>query len=212
MDLFGYQDSDTTRNLLARDGCVNYYGPLAALTNPHLQTVLEHEIHWQPDQVNMFGKTIVTKRLYAWYGDRPYSYTYSGNKRIARPMTETLQSIKQLVEKHSGHTFNACLLNLYHSGDEGMGWHADDEPELVKSAPIASVSLGAERRFDFKHRITGDKLSINLEHGSLLLMDALSQRHWLHQLPKSKKVTDLRINLTFRELNDWTISSEDPQG
>ncbi|MEL0068191.1 MAG: alpha-ketoglutarate-dependent dioxygenase AlkB, partial [Gammaproteobacteria bacterium] len=72
--------------------------------------------------------------------------------------------------------------------------------------------LGAERRFDFKHPVTGDKLSINLEHGSLLLMDALSQRHWLHQLPKSKKVTDLRINLTFRELNDWTISSEDPQG
>ena len=211
MDLFGYQDSDISRNLLTRDGRVNYLGPISELSLPTLCESLQREIDWQPDKVTMFGKTIITKRLYAWHGVAPYCYNYSGNKRIAEPMTETIDLIKIIVEKHCNAHFNACLLNLYHNGDEGMAWHADDEPELERDSPIASVSLGAERRFDFKHRETDERVSVMLEHGSLLLMDAISQMHWLHQLPKTKKVNDLRINLTFRTLNEWTISSRDRQ-
>lgn len=211
MDLFGYQDSDISRNLLTRDGRVNYLGPISELHSPTLCESLQREINWQPDRVTMFGKTIITKRLYAWHGDAAYCYNYSGNKRIAEPMTDTISFIKTIVEKCTNASFNACLLNLYHDGDEGMGWHADDEPELEQNSPIASVSLGAERRFDFKHKETDERVSVMLEHGSLLVMNALSQKHWLHQLPKTKKVNDSRINLTFRTLNDWTINSRDPQ-
>jgi alkylated DNA repair dioxygenase AlkB len=153
----------------------------------------------------MYGKHIQMQRKYAWYGDRPFSYAYSGLARVAQTWTRELITIKKLVEQHSQEQFNSCLLNLYHTGDEGMGWHSDNEKELVKGAAIASVSLGAERRFDFKHRTLGTKVSISLAHGSLLLMDAESQQHWLHQLPKTKKVTDPRINLTFRSMQGWTV-------
>ena len=139
MDLFGYQNSDLTRNLLSRDGLVNYLGPSNELQNNHFLDSLKHEIDWQPDKVTMFGKTIITKRLYAWHGDAPYCYNYSGNQRIAKAMTNTLRQIKTIVESSTMASFNACLLNLYHDGNEGMGWHADDEAELEPNSPIASV-------------------------------------------------------------------------
>jgi alkylated DNA repair dioxygenase AlkB len=108
--------------------------------------------------------------------------------------------MKAQVEKVCGIKFNACLLNLYHHGEEGMGWHSDDEPELGKMPEIASVSLGAERRFDFKHKSRDLKVSVMLENGSLLWMRGLSQAHWKHALPKTKKVKSRRINMTFRRI------------
>ena len=108
--------------------------------------------------------------------------------------------MKHQLERRTGHAYNSCLLNLYHSGDEGMGWHSDDEKELDSTAPIASVSLGARRKFAFRHKQDKTTVSVFLEHGSLLVMYPPIQEHWHHSLLKTKTVTDPRINLTFRKI------------
>ncbi|MFM7218111.1 MAG: alpha-ketoglutarate-dependent dioxygenase AlkB family protein [Bacteroidota bacterium] len=161
---------------------------------------LLQETPWQQDIIRIFGKTHVTARKFAFYGDRPFGYNYSGHVRTALTWSPVLDEIRKQVESNTRQTFNACLLNLYHNGEEGMGWHSDDEPELDPEAPIASVSLGAERKFSFRNRSDKSTRSILLEHGSLLVMDALCQRHWLHALPKSKRVSAPRINMTFRRM------------
>ncbi len=148
----------------------------------------------------MFGKRLVTKRKVAWYGDSPFSYTYSNIAKEALPWTPALLRLKQVAQHTTGESFNSCLLNLYHNGEEGMSWHSDDEPMMKKHAPIASISLGAARKFSFKHKATKETVSIWLEHGSLLLMKEEVQSHWLHSLPKTKKVMQPRINLTFRTI------------
>ncbi len=155
---------------------------------------------WQNDIVNMFGKKIFLSRKVAWYADEGITYTYSGETKRGIPFNKTLLELKKNVEEFCREKFNSCLLNLYHNGAEGMGWHSDNEPELEKNGTIASLSLGAERNFHFKHKKTGQKVSILLENGSLLLMQGEIQQHWLHALPKSKKVKDARINLTFRNI------------
>ena len=149
----------------------------------------------------MFGKLIVTKRKMAWYGDPGAKYRYAGIDRKPLSWTPVLNALKEITEVRSGEKFNSCLLNLYHHGSESMGWHSDNEPELKRHGTIASVSLGANRKFSFKHRKSGEKISLMLEHGSVLLMQGATQDHWLHQLPPMKKVTDPRINLTFRQIN-----------
>jgi alkylated DNA repair dioxygenase AlkB len=157
-------------------------------------------ILWKNDEVVIFGKHIVTKRKAAWYGDSDYLYTYSNTTKQALAWTKELYELKQIVEELAGTTFNSCLLNLYHNGDEGMGWHSDDEESLGKNNTIASLSLGAERRFLFKHKQTKHTVSLVLEHGSLLIMKDATQRNWLHSLPKSKTISQPRINLTFRTI------------
>lgn len=158
------------------------------------------DIAWQHDEAIIFGKKIITKRKVAWYGDEQYSYTYSKVTKTALPWTTELLELKALAEKESGESYNSCLLNLYHDGDEGMAWHSDGEKDLQKNGAIASISLGAERKFAFKHKETGEKVEIQLEHGSLLVMKDQTQQHWLHRLPPSKKIKSLRINLTFRTI------------
>lgn len=159
---------------------------------------LQTTIDWKSDEVIVFNKRIVTRRKYAWYGDKPYSYTYSGIERTALPWTDELIYLKTEIEKLSGNSFNSCLLNFYHDGQDGMGWHSDDEPELVPLATIASLSLGESRRFLFKHKRSGEKREVVLPPGSLLLMKGEVQQHWLHSLPKTMKSRHPRINLTFR--------------
>ena len=105
-----------------------------------------------------------------------------------------------MVEKETGETFNSCLLNLYHSGDEGMAWHSDGEKDLKKNGAIGSLSFGAERKFSFKHKETKETVSIQLEHGSLLVMKGATQTNWLHRLPPTKRINQPRINLTFRTI------------
>ncbi len=146
----------------------------------------------------MFGKEIITKRKVAWYADQPFQYAYSGSTKIALSWTDELQQLKRLVEDITSEAYNSALLNLYHSGEEGMGWHSDNEPELEATASIASLSLGATRKFSFKHQSTKNTVSLFLEQGSLLLMQPPTQRYWMHCLPKSKKVNEVRINITFR--------------
>jgi alkylated DNA repair dioxygenase AlkB len=136
----------------------------------------------------------------AWYGDDFMKYTYSGFTKTAILWTPELLQLKQLVEDHCKMSFNSCLLNYYHNGQEGMAWHSDDEKELEKNGTIASISFGAGRRFVFKHKQLSSKVELVLENGSLLIMKGETQQFWLHSLPVSKKVVAPRINLTFRKI------------
>ncbi|MEM9674704.1 MAG: alpha-ketoglutarate-dependent dioxygenase AlkB [Cyclobacteriaceae bacterium] len=200
MNLFD-NDIDEIANLLPYDGTVHYYGKLLSNTeaNRYLKRLLE-TIAWKHDEAVMFGKHIVTKRKVAWYGDEAYSYTYSKKTKQALPWTDELKTLKGLVEQKTETKFNSCLLNLYHNGDEGMSWHSDDEKDLEANSAIASLSLGAERKFSFRHKLSKETVALMLEHGSLLVMKDTTQTHWHHQLPKTKKVTKPRINLTFRKM------------
>lgn len=188
-------------NILPFDGTVIYYGKLwtEQEANHYFNKLLE-TIEWRNDELMMFGKRIITKRKVGWYGEKPFNYTYSKTTKQALPWTEELLKLKARIEKESGETFNSCLLNLYHSGDEGMGWHTDAEPELKKNGAIASVSFGAQRKFVFKHKERKNKVELFLEHGSLLIMKDATQAFWQHTLPKTKKVTTPRVNLTFRTI------------
>ena len=188
-------------NVLHKDGTVNYYpNGLTHDDATRYFDLLLQKIVWENDEVIIFGKHIVTKRKVAWYGDSNYLYTYSNTTKQALSWTKELLELKQIVEKLTETKFNSCLLNLYHSGNEGMGWHSDDEESIQPNSIIASLSLGAERKFSFKHKQTKQTISSVLEHGSLLIMKDATQAYWLHSLPKSKTISGPRINLTFRTM------------
>lgn len=198
MDLF----SNPSTNLLPSDGEVYYYGNVFnSQESDDLYQKLMTEIEWQNDVAIMFGKRIVTKRKVAWYGDIPFDYTYSKVTRKALPWTKELLKLRNKCSEVTGSEYNSCLLNLYHSGDEGMAWHSDDEKELAHHASIASLSFGATRRFGFKHKKEGMTVYVTLEPGSLLEMTGSTQENWLHRLPPTKKVKTPRVNLTFRKMN-----------
>ncbi|MCZ4221895.1 alpha-ketoglutarate-dependent dioxygenase AlkB family protein [Pedobacter rhodius] len=200
MDLFS-TTIDINKNLLPYGGTVNYYGKLFSQSEAnHYFDKLLSSIEWKNDEAFIMGKHIITKRKVAWYGDENYAYKYSGASKTALPWTAELLELKKTVEEKTGTTFNSCLLNLYHSGDEGMAYHSDDEKALAKDSAIASMSFGAERKFLFRHKQTKETVSTFLEHGSLLLMADKTQTNWLHRLPPTKKVSRPRINLTFRTM------------
>lgn len=200
MDLFN-QTIDRHTNRLPYEGTVNYYGKLMPQdqANDYLQRLLD-TIEWKNDEAVIFGKKIITKRKVAWYGDRKFEYTYSNTTKHALPWTQELLELKSLIEKESGETYNSCLLNLYHSGEEGMAWHSDGETDLKKEGAIGSLSFGAERKFAFKHKQRGEKIDLFLEHGSLMVMKGTTQTHWLHRLPPTKLIHKPRVNLTFRTI------------
>ena len=198
MDLF---NQHIVQNILPYDGTSNYHGKI--LTEKQCADyykALLNTIEWRNDEAIIFGKLIKTKRKVAWYGDQIYNYSYSNVTKQALVWSEDLLSLKEIVEKESNTTFNSCLLNLYHTGEEGMAWHSDGEKMLKKNGEIASLTLGAERKFSFKHKTTKQKVDILLERGSLLVMKDTTQTNWLHRLPPTKKVQTPRINLTFRTI------------
>jgi alkylated DNA repair dioxygenase AlkB len=198
MDLFS---SDAILNILPFDGVTNYHGViLDAIQCDFYYQQLFTTINWKNDEAIMFGKKIITKRKVAWYGDSEYSYTYSKVTKMANIWTQELLQLKEIIEKESNETYNSCLLNLYHSGDEGMGYHSDGEKMLKKNGAIASLSLGAERKFSLKHKESKQRIDVVLERGSLLVMKENTQTNWLHRLPPTKKVNSPRINLTFRTI------------
>ena len=192
---------DKTKNWLPQDGTVNYYGKLLDQRKAdfYLKNLLEN-IEWRNDEAIIFGKKIITKRKVAWYGEKPFEYTYSNTTKHALPWTKELLELKELIEKETGETFNSCLLNLYHNGKEGMAWHSDGETDLKKDGAIGSLSFGAERKFVLKHKQSKEKVELLLEHGSLLVMKDTTQTFWLHRLPTTKLITTPRINLTFRTI------------
>jgi alkylated DNA repair dioxygenase AlkB len=178
LDLFNLL-LDPPISILPKDGSAHYHGVVFS------EEETEHYLQ------NLLAEV-------AWYADQPFDYTYSKVTRTALPWTSNLLDLKNKVEEVSGETFNSCLLNLYHSGEEGMSWHSDSEKQLKRNGAIASISLGAERKFCFKHKQTKETHCSVLQHGSLLVMKGVTQTHWLHRLPPTKKVKQIRVNLTFR--------------
>ena len=195
---------DSTKNLLPCDGEVYYYG--SVLTHQQADAYFNeffNNIEWRHDEATYFGKHYVTKRKVAWYGEKDFEYTYSNNTKRALPWTPKLLGLKQKVEEITQETYNSCLLNLYHSGEEGMAWHSDGESDLKKHGAIASVSLGAERKFGFKHKNSKETIWLPLAHGSLLVMKGTTQDYWMHRLPTTKKINTARVNLTFRTIVNY---------
>jgi len=200
MELFEYP-IDSTKNWLPKDGTVHYYGKVVGQERAdYFYEKLLTAIEWRNDEAVIFGKHILTKRKVAWYGEKPFEYTYSNTTKHALPWSIELLELKEIVERTAGETFNSCLLNLYHNGDEGMAWHSDGEKDLKKNGAIGSLSFGAVRKFAFKHKQTKENVGLILEHGSLLVMKDETQSHWLHRLPPTKKIHSPRINLTFRTI------------
>lgn len=192
---------DHRKNLLPHDGTVNYYGKV--FTPEEANFYFDHllkNIEWQNDQALIFGKLLTTKRKVAWYGEQAFEYTYSNVTKKALVFTPELKKLKKIIELQTGETYNSCLLNLYHNGNEGMAWHSDEEIDLKKHGAIASVSFGAERKFAFKHKGSKETVALNLAHGSILVMKGLTQDHWQHRLPLTTKVSTPRVNLTFRTI------------
>ena len=195
--------SDYHLNILPNDGIVHYYGKVfSAEKSDFYFDYLLNQIPWENDEAVIFGKLILTKRKVAWFGEKPFEYTYSKRTKYAKPWTPELLELKQKCEEVTGETYNSCLLNLYHNGSEGMAYHSDAEKDLKKHGAIASLTFGAERKFLFKHKTTKEKVEIFLENGSLLVMKGTTQDHWMHRLPPTTKVKTPRVNLTFRTIEE----------
>ena len=163
---------------------------------------LRRDVSWKQEKIKLYGKENDLPRLTAWYGEPNKTYSYSGITVESCAWTPTLRKIKKRIERVSNVTFNSVLLNRYRNGSDGLSWHADDEPELGNHPVIGSVSLGEARPFQMKHKTDKkQKQKILLASGSYLLMKGPTQHHWLHQIPKSKRPMNERINLTFRNVN-----------
>jgi alkylated DNA repair dioxygenase AlkB len=203
MDAIPSEAAGAARELIIADGQLCYWAcAFDQQESDRLLLELRQRIEWQQEEILIFGRRTLVPRLVAWYGDPVASYTYSGTRHEPRPWTITLLGIRARVEALTGETFNSVLLNLYRDGSDGMGWHSDDEPELGHDPRIASVSLGATRRFRMQHRRRkSEVLSVDLGHGSLLLMAGETQHHWRHCVPKTAARVGERINLTFRRIS-----------
>lgn len=189
-------------NLLHYDGEVQDYGLIlsASDSDKYLRYFLQH-LAWQRDEAIFQGQHYQMERKVVWYGDEHYQYHYSGMHRQAQMWNPALFRLKQHIEQLVDHPFNSCLANLYENGTQAVGWHSDDEPALVapnQQVVIASLSFGASRKFCFKHKTTQDKVQMLLQSGQLIVMRGQTQRYWKHALMKSVKITEPRINLTFR--------------
>jgi alkylated DNA repair dioxygenase AlkB len=193
--------TDCNLNLLPKDGRIYYQpGVFDETQCNHFLTALQDSLVWEQDRLLMFGRIVITRRKVAWVGDPKCTYTYSGTQKNPQAWTPELLLIKSKMEAIAQSEFNSCLLNLYYDGSDGMGWHSDNEKELDAKAPIASLSIGARRKFAFRNKKDKETLSLFLENGSVLTMHTPTQKYWQHSLLKTKTVTAPRINLTFRKI------------
>lgn len=162
---------------------------------------LYDNINWKIEYYRMFGKILPSPRMMAWYGNQGLNYRYSGIDHLTIPWNDELITLKNFIEDKLNHRFNSVLANLYRDGQDSMGWHADNEPELGQKPVIASLSLGENRRFVCRKRQDNrQSFSLKLEHGSLLVMSGQTQHHWQHAIPKTKTNCLPRVNLTFRQI------------
>ena len=181
------------------DAEIEYYPDFFSLAKANqLFLKLQNEIPWQQDNITVYGKTYLQPRLTALFGDQGKPYKYSNIVMEPHHWSPLILIIKEEIEKICNENFTSVLLNFYRNGQDSNGWHADNENELGENPIIASVSLGAERVFQLKHNKLELKQNIVLHHGSLLIMKGTTQHFWKHQIPKTKKEIDSRINLTFR--------------
>ena len=199
MSLF---DSSEIIKLPLQDAEIEYHPQFFGLEEANaLFDALYQHTPWIEEDIRVYGKIYKQPRLTAFFANNQKTYGYSNISMTPQPFTPLLNAIKTKVEAATQTEFSSCLLNLYRDGQDSNGWHADDEKELGINPVIASVSLGAERAFHLKHKkIKILKHKLKLQNGSLLLMKNETQHHWLHQIPKTKKPLDKRINLTFRLL------------
>lgn len=166
-----------------------------------LFAALRADVSWRQDFITIYGKEHLVPRLQQWYGNPGIFYTWSGIRLRPEPWTEQLLDIRGWVERASDASFNTVLLNLYRNGSDTVSWHSDDEPELGRDPIIASISLGVERDFKLRHRRKEHPdVNLPLGHGSLLVMSGKTQENWLHSIPRRKRVSAERINLTFRTI------------
>ena len=177
-----------------------YRGVFRGADHDRLFAALRDSIAWEQHKIRVYGRTLAAPRLSAWYGDAGAVYSYSGLRLEPRAWTAPLLEIKARVEALAESAFNSVLLNLYRDGQDSVGWHSDAEPELGRNPLVASVSLGAERRFVFQHKKKRHYLALDLEPGSVLIMGGSTQHYWRHQLPKTGRPVGARINLTFRTI------------
>lgn len=165
----------------------------------HYFNILRSQTKWKQDDITIFGKTHNQPRLTALYGNNKKTYSYSNITMYPQEFNRELLKIKSKIETIINENFTTCLLNLYRNGQDSNGWHSDNEKELGENPVIASVSFGAQRMFHLKHRYLPElKQKLILDSGSLLIMKGATQHNWLHQIPKTKKKVEARINLTFR--------------
>jgi alkylated DNA repair dioxygenase AlkB len=204
MDLFSQEGLDKKFEVLSLDdGEILFMKNFFDLSEAqNLFEILQKTINWRQEHIKMYGKTHLVPRKTAWYGKEGLNYSYSRIICYPEKWTDELNFIKSEIEKLiPSEKFTSVLLNLYNDGNDKMGWHADDEKELGINPTIASVSFGATRRFDIKHKeIPGMQYQFELTSGSLLIMRGALQHHWIHQIPTQRKVTKPRINLTFRTI------------
>ncbi|AOX62860.1 MULTISPECIES: alpha-ketoglutarate-dependent dioxygenase AlkB [unclassified Stenotrophomonas] len=167
-----------------------------------LQRTLREDVPWEVHRIRMFGRQVDSPRLSCWMGDPAARYRYSGTEFVPQPWHPALLPLRDQLAAFCGHAFNSVLLNRYRDGDDGMGWHSDNEPELGPAPVIASLSLGAGRRFLLRRRDDhAKKAEVLLDHGDLLVMGGQTQRLYQHSLPKSARPLAERLNLTFRWIN-----------
>ena len=190
----------TLPNLLPYDGTAVLH-PGAIPDADALYQRLERDIPWREHRVFVFGRWVNQPRLTAWFGDPHHPYRYSGSSLSPEPWTDDLLRVRRICEELSGTTYNSVLANLYRTGHDSIAWHSDDESELGIDPSIASVNLGQERRFDLRHRHTGETVKVPLPHASVLVMSGATQHHWLHQVPRTAKPMRPRINLTYRMIH-----------
>ncbi len=188
-------------NLLPTDGSVKLFDHfLDQNVSDNLFFIFKKKINWNIEKINMFNKVVVCPRLISWYGDEGLNYRYSGNQHRGSGWDNFILPLKKQVESHLSTHFNFVLCNLYRDGDDYIGWHDDGEKELGPNPVIASISLGASRLFELKHKEKNVKKSLVLNAGSLLVMSGKTQKYWKHRLPKAKSCQESRINLTFRKI------------
>lgn len=195
-----FDDQDAATRISLLNGELVYYPQFfTTVESDHFMQKLTDTIAWKQESMKMYGKSVLFPRLMSWHGDAPTSYRFSGNTFSPESWTPSLLQIRDRITPASGHAFNSVLLNLYRNGNDSMGWHADDEPELGPQPVIASVNFGATRRFLLRYKSDHQrKYELPLQHGSLLIMKGMLQEYWEHQVPKTSKVSTGRINLTFR--------------
>ena len=201
-DLFDNSSAVQPQILPLPDADVTYYpGWLSADQASVIKQQLEGELDWHQDTIKIYGKLVKIPRLQAWHGDPDAQYSYSGLSMTPAPWTSTLSDLRQQLAKQCQAAFNSVLANWYRHGQDSMGMHADDEPELGKHPVIASVTLGQARPFVLMHKQSKSKSKVMLEHGSLLVMKGTTQQFYQHGIAKTARQIDDRINLTFRYIH-----------
>ena len=200
--MFSNLTNNSLQELPNIDGCLQYVQQF--LSQNQADTLLAEliaQVPWQQAEIRLFGRNVLTPRLTCWMGDANAVYRYSNTTFLPEAWLSSILAVKSQLETSVASTFNSVLLNYYRNGQDAMGWHSDDEPELGVRPVIASLSLGAERRFLLREKVKGARsLGLPLAHGSLLLMQGDSQKNFQHSLPRTSKPTGARINLTFRKI------------